>query len=456
MTRARDRFPILVAVAVLAAVGSCKVKKPKPEGLTGGAQAGTTRGPGATVDEQPAPPIDLVVWPALPRSAEEAEALVQKRTVRPSATTEGELTAETIVRAAEAAGWESLLAGEQDVVERLQAGMDRAEREGRDAYVLWGTTHDSGGQVAAFRRLVGPGGLRGLTLVVAEQFMADGGWGGVAADEQAGDDADLDAFVLRGDRDAFAALSARHRSSDHAAWKFGYEDEVLELPVTARATQVRFAGCNMPKATQALTAQPPLGDDRLLLRLRELHCLLALSRWASPRRVAMLWGRDHIRADGFMRFLPAEAEVLAIDVFGFRHGELTTEAELATRLVVLSPVLIPLDGAGHAFALLLPDGVMGGDVDRAGDDVAATDGGGSGLRVACSVAGRMTIAGREFHVGPEDVDLPLDPDRYAFAVEAGGLRFLGALELREGTRIGLRFDPVERYVNWVEEPYGSK
>lgn len=442
----------MLAVAALAA-GSCKVRKPK-HGETPGteAPAGSAQVPAtAPTGTEPAPPMELAVWPALPRSATEAEALVRKRTLRPVEPAGHETTAGEILRAAEAAGWGSLLAGERDVVERIQFVLDRAERGGRDAYVLWGTRHDSAGQVAAFRRLVGPGGLRGLTLVVAEQYMADGFWGGVDAGEQAGDDGELDAFVLRGDRDAFARLAARHRAGDHAAWKFGYEGDVLELAVTARGTHVRLAGCNMPLGAQRRTGLAPLGDGRMLLRLRELHCLLALSRFPPPRRAAMIWGSDHVRPDGFARFLPADAEVVAVDVFGFRDGELTTESELAQRLVVLSPVLVPLPDGEDRFALLLPDGVLGGDVDRAGDGGVAPAAGGAAIRVACSVQGRMTIAGRAVAVGPEDVNLPLDPDDYTFALEAGGLAFLGALELREGTRLALRFDPGERYVSWVEE-----
>ena len=401
----RSPTALLALAAVIAAiVGSCKVRKAPTEQTQASATTAVAAGNPTTGPASPAAP-----WPALSRSAEAAEALVRERTPRPVGTDgEEELTAERILRAGEAAGWTSLVAGERAVVERLQSVLDGAERGGRDAYVLWGTHHDSVGQVAAFRRLVGPGGLRGLTLVAAEQFFASGAWSGVPADAQAGDDTDVDAYVLRGDREAFAALARRHRRSDHAAWTFGYEADVMELPVTARAAHVRFAGCNMPLGAQQLTGLAPLGDGRLLLRLRELHCLLALSRFDSPHRVAMLWGRDHIRADGFPRFVPAGSEVVAVDVFGFRGDELTTEAELAKDLVVLDPLLIPLDDVGRSFALLLPDDVLGADVDRTKGDAEAD---GAGVRVACSRPGRITVAGRRPEVRP-DADLTVEPDAH--------------------------------------------
>lgn len=416
----------------------------------GGGTRATADDTTLAVDASAASPADP--WPDLPRSAAEAEALVAARTARPTTgTTDADLSADALLAIlSDPSRRESLVAGHAPVVRRIQAFLDGAAEEGRDAYVLWGTHHDARLQVEAFRRLVGPGGLRGLTLIVLEQFSASGEWRGVAADVRRGDDDAVAAWMDRGDPPSWAALADRHHARDQAAWKHGYEADVLELLPIARAGGVAFAGCDMPAAVQELTSLPPLDPARLRVRLRELHCALSLARFPSPRRVAMLWGSDHVRADGFPRFLPPTAAVLSVHLFGGRPGEFTAERELRPRLVVLDPLLVPLDDEGREVALLLPDDVLGGEVDRSRDDLPEATRAGPPLTLSASAPARATIGDRVVAVGPEDVGVDLPPGDHLLVVETGELRFVGAVGVRPGVRTRMRFDAAERYVHEID------
>lgn len=387
-------------------------------------------------------------WPVLPASAAEARALVAERSVRstdglPDATFEAPALLERIAQAARGG---AVAAGAPGVLAWIQLFAQRAADDGRDVWILWGTSHDAAGQVTAFRRLVGPGGLRDLTLVAAEQFFADGGWAGADPQLRRGDDADLIAWVRHGDSAARRRLVERHRTGDYAAWKFDYEAEVLELLETARAAGLTLRGCNMPLPLQERTGLPPLDHERLRLRLRELHCFLALAPFPAPRRVALLWGRDHVRADGFPRFLPPSAAVLALHVFGHRPGAETLEAELARRIVVLDPLLVPLDDDHHEAAVLLPDAVLGGDVDRSADRPERCTGTAGRLLAAADAPGRLTVHGTTIELDGADRELHLPAGEHPFAAESGGLLFLGRLTVDGGCVTELWLAPAERYV----------
>jgi hypothetical protein len=116
-------------------------------------------------------------WPALPVGAEAAAALVQARTLRPPpAARPSPIDAPLLLARLERPGPAGLVAGEEAVRRRLQAFLDEAAEAGRDAWLLWGVRHDSGGQLDAFRRLLGPDGLRGLDVAAAENFFATGRW----------------------------------------------------------------------------------------------------------------------------------------------------------------------------------------------------------------------------------------------------------------------------------------
>ena len=279
-------------------------------------------------------------WPSLPRDEQAASVLIARRKLRAEAEVpDAELQSEALMKRAPGPGWGSAVVGVEATQAWIQGFLDRATARGRDAYVLFGTFHDAAGQVDAFRRLVGPGGLRGLTSVTAEQFRATGAWSDVDERAQRGDDDEIAAYVERGDRDAFATLGRRHRESDYAAWKLAYEPSVLELLVTGRAIfdgglGARFRGCDMPTDTQRLALTRV--SEQTLRRLREIHCLAALDEATrdrpEKRRVAMLWGQAHVQT--LRQLLPGSAEVLSLYVFGFRSGEETTEASLAKHLAI--------------------------------------------------------------------------------------------------------------------------
>ena len=358
---------------------------------------------------------------------------MRRETARPVAG-DPEVSAATILAAiAQRPG--AVVAGDAAVARWIQGFLDRARG---DAYVLFGTWHDAPGQIDAFRRLVGPGGLRGLNVVAVELFRADGAWAGVPVELSRGDGAAIDAYVSQGDPEAFTGLARSHRDADYAAWKLGYEPTVLDLLVNARATGVRFLGCDMPPALQARSGAPP-GDLRL--RLREIHCLRSLppTPGGKPRRAAMLWGDAHVRPSGLRRFLPPAAAVLSLHVFGHHLSPGPFETALARELSVVEPTLVPL-GPEEA-ALLLPDEVLGGHVDR----VLATADPGEvlepGLVVACArtSAGVLVLGGRTELVGPAPVAIPMSEGEHTYVFTGGGRRVVGALRMAAWHRVTLDF-----------------
>jgi hypothetical protein len=383
-------------------------------------------------------PADGAGFPELPRTPEQAADLVAKETKRPPPAAESEIDAAAIVAAVDR-GLGALPAGHDAVVRWMQAALDRAPG---DAYVLFGTWHDAPGHIDAFRRLVGPNGLRSLNVVAVEQLRADGAWRGAPAEAQRGDGELLDAWLARGDRAAFAALAERHREGDYAAWKLGYEPAVLDLLVNARATSVRLLGCDMPAKLQAL-AGAPAGEARN--RLREIHCLRSLPS-ARPRRVALEWGDAHVRRSGLVRFVPQDATVLLIHAVGQRPGGGPLESALAKQIVVNDPVLVPL-GSDEA-ALLLPDAILGGQIDRV---LAPEDGAiATGVSAHAEIAGTLAIGGRTLTIGREPVSVPLAPGDHTYVFTAGGRRITGALRLAAGHSIELGFDPEARLTSYVE------
>lgn len=252
----------------------------------------------------------------------------------------------------------------------------------------------------------------------------------------------LEAWILNGQHAAFAMLAAHHRDRDYAAWKLGYEPAVLDLLVNARATTTRFVGCDMPAKLQDLSGAPP-GEARN--RLREIHCLRGLPNFF-PRRAALLWGDAHVRRSGIVRFLPADAMVIAIHAFGHRQGGGAVEAALREQLVVNDPVLVPL-GPEEA-ALLLPDAILGGQVDRmltAAEGAIATS-----VTARADAPGTFVIGGRSLPVGNEPITVPLAAGDHTYAFTGGGRRIIGAVTLAAGHRVELGFDPAARLTSYVE------
>jgi hypothetical protein len=366
---------------------------------------------------------------------------------------DADLTAESLLARASAHGWGTLVTGEEETLAWIQAFVDRATAAGRDAYVLWGGYHDAPGQVDAFGHLIGPGGLRGLTLVAAEQFRASGAWGGVSTEEQRGDDAELASYVERGDLTAFDRLARGHADADYAAWKFAYARTVMDLLVDARATAssrmpgealLRFTGCDMPEPLKRVIATLP-DDDRL--RLRELHCVASLP--VSPPRVraALLWGQGHVRPSGLRRFFPPAATVLSIYVFGLRSAPGSAEAELHDKLALADPVLIPLDDTSEELALLYPDEALGASVDRVRDRSGAWDARGPGLYVRAPEGGRFLIGERNLALGAnEEARIEVGAQERSFSLETPTVRFAGRVHVPRGGQLTLAFDAAARTI----------
>jgi hypothetical protein len=424
--RSRSRLgPLVLSVAVLA--------------------CGSPRDPAPGAPPPPAAPA----WPELPRTPEAAEALIRTRTARPL--TGADVTgasSEALLRALDESPG-ALVAGEPSVLAWMDGFLDRASAAGRDSVLLYGTFHDSGGQIDAFRRLIGPLGLRGLTHVAVEQLRADGAWQGVSADAQRGDDAAIGAWLAGGDRGALAALAQRHGASDYAAWKFGYEPAVLDLLVTARAAGIHLAGCDLPSSAQELLAGLP---ELARLRLRELHCLLSWPVAKGPRRTALLWGQAHVRREGLRRFLPPETAALSVYAIGYRSGEWTTEATLGAQLALTDPLLIPLDREGTEIAILYPDpgGPLAATMDRVRAEAST---GKPGLRVhVLGATGTLHLGDRALPIGPDPQRIEIPAGDHAYVLAVGNLRFAGAIHLPPGGGLDLSFDPAHRAVALTERP----
>jgi hypothetical protein len=410
---------------------------------------GTPRGNAAGAASSSATTVTVAsAWPELPRTAAAAEALIQARTLRDAAEIAPHAASAEGVLEGLAERPEALLAGEPAIVARVQAVLDRAGAEGRDSVVLFGTFHDSGGQIDAFRRLIGPLGLRGLTRVAVEQLPADGAWKGVTPELQRGEDAALTAYLASGDSGALEALARRHATTDYAAWKFGYEASVLDLFITARAAGIHLTGCDIPASTQALLADVP---ERARLRLRELHCLFSLAPAAAgPQRTALLWGQAHVEHDALQRFLPPSTAVLAIHALGGRSGEWTTEGTLAPRLALTDALLLPLEGDETAVTVLYPEGALAASVDRARAEPASGE---PGLHVRTEGGtGTLHLGERSFPVGPDFTRIEAPARESAYVLAVGNMKFAGAIHLPPGGGVDLTFNAAQRSLLLIERP----
>jgi hypothetical protein len=357
-------------------------------------------------------------WPRFPRTVADRDALVEKLTVRttPPPT---DVSPQRVFDEAERLGWATLPSGDRRIAEWIAA------REPK--WVLYGTFHDSAGQVDAFRHLVGPGGVKGFTHVALEQLQADGRWQVPPADQR-GDSAVLSAWLDAGTFETFEALAASHTGHDYTAWKYGYERGLLDVVVAARAQGVTPLPCDAPAALH-------LTDDRL----RELHCLFSVRDAIGPSaRVAMLWGQAHIGSQGFRRFLPDKERVLSLYAIGARWSKDSPDGELSQRLVLNDAVLVPL-GDDEA-ALLLPDGRP----DRVRTDAYTRP----RLKVSAMGPGRLKLGPLVADVSTAAQWLELGAGEYTYVFEAtDGLRIVGALDLKGESE--LTFDPGARETRLV-------
>lgn len=402
------------SLALLLLVAACRDRPPPPTG-----------GPPSSASSAAPAPAPVAAWPELPVTAEGVQALVRERTQRapraePAIGAEALLT--SLRRAAEQG---ELSAGFDAIAARLAGRASAAATRGNASFVLFGTFHDAPAQIAAFRKLTGPLGY-GPTDAALEQLHAPGRWRGVEPSDQAGDVGVIEADSGRA---ALDALIGSQRDHDHTAWKYDYLEEFPALAATLRASGVELHGCDLPSALQA---RARAAGDAALLDLRELHCALSLEASlrgrARPASVAVLWGASHVAADRAPRFLPANADVVAIHAFGGRPAGDGVEAELADELRIGEALLFPLEGQDR-LALILPEGALAARVDRARTQLDSNDAKRLGKLVVTSEGPiELRVAGKPIAAGAH----ALPPGNHGFvAFRASGPAVAGAIPMPE-------------------------
>lgn len=457
----KRRVSARVSTSVLAlacAITACRDRAPAPESLP--PPPATLEAPVADASVA-APAPAPAAWPDLPTTHETVAALIARSTITaPFDASADDVTVGAAIDAAAHRGWSRQVAGDDPIRRAIERWLSTAEQQGRAAYLLFGTMHDSGAHVDAFRRIVGPGGARGFSHVVVEQLRADGAWGGVAPQEQRGDGAVLADWLARGDASSFDALARFHAEHDYAAWKFGYADRVMDLLVGGRALGKPIVACDMPPSLQAKVTGARPSEE--LDRVRELHCLFAL-RDAVARtppsgkpHVAMLWGDAHTRPSALLRFLPADAAVMTIHVFGRRPGRASPDRAIGERVVVVDPLLVSLDDSGRARALLLPDDSVDVDRVRRHEPMEAAD---SFVRVRADVPARIWIDDREPQaIGTTVAAIKITPGAHTWSVEAGEgknrVTLVGAVDVPAAGAAELSFDQtLDAKKRWTRIEY---
>jgi len=344
-----------------------------------------------------------------------------------------------------------VVAGWEQIVSLLQRELDAATARGRSSYLLWGTYHDSAAQVEAFRRLVGPMGLSGLNAIAVEPFYADGRWADVPIELQHADSQAMARYLRSGAREAWQSLLSSQERENRTAWKYRYLPTVMDLLLDARATGQRLLPCDLAPALQPAFGRESEQGELLLLRVRELHCLLALEdalrTSAPPHRLALLWGQAHVAAEGFARFLPEQAQVIALYVFGHRPGSHGVEIELGERLRTTDPLLIPLDEQQRELALLLPGPRLAATLDRALDrrDQPLSPEQRGGLEVTSSRPGALHIDGKTHAVETELV-LRLEPGAHAYLFTSDDTTLAGVVDMPPQGAVALDLQPEQRAV----------
>ncbi|MFO0571819.1 MAG: hypothetical protein U0263_39715 [Polyangiaceae bacterium] len=351
----------------------------------------------------------------------------------------------------EAARKNELHAGWEDIARFVAARADHAVSGGRPSFLLVGNFHDAPAQIVAFRRLSGVVGSK-LGDATIEQLHADGHWAGVEPSAQLGDSLNVARFAEQGDRNSLEALVAGQREHNHTAWKYDYLEEMPALFATLRTSGVVLHACDMPGALQSRVRH--LGDGSAM-SLRELHCVRsledALAGRKTPARVAMLWGAEHIGAGGVQRFLPANADVVAISLFGGRPAEargIETGIELRHRLE--SPLLFPFQG-NDRFALVLAEGAARANVDRTRDaDLADSAERLGKLLLTSTTEVELWVGGRSVRVGEKVVSVVLPPGQHAFvAIPKQPPRLCGAIAMPEHGYVELGLDPSHAEIRLV-------
>jgi hypothetical protein len=381
-----------------------------------------------------------VSWGSFPSTTEEALALHQRLTLR-VVTDQTVPTAEQLLASLERTAVTDIVSGRRAIFQYLEHRLDRDPSH--PAIVLFGTYHDSGEQIAAFNQWISPSGLSGLTHVVAEQFEATGRWESSPEKAPSNESTLIAEYLSSGTQTAFDALALSHSSHDYAAWKYDYLDEVMAVAITARARSVSLLGCDLPR-----TWHPENLSHQLLDPLRESHCALSLQtalrhHRGSPARVAMLWGQAHVRSSGFPRYFPPDVTVLSVYVFGHRRSPASAEYALRETVILNDPLLWPMEGRENSFFYLLPDRWTQGSTERVRTE--KDQGDSSGLYVSSETAGQFEIATRTLSLQPEaQIATSLDSGNWTYRLHIHGQRVLGSVQMTQGTRVSIDFDPAHR------------
>jgi hypothetical protein len=391
--------------------------------------------------DSPQPSPSSPAWPQFPAGDLEVEQLIARATSRPVPENPAAqaVTLEAVLAKADKEGFTRFPAGEGRIVAWLQAWIDRAGAA--QAFLLVGGFHDSGVQAEVFRHWFGPSALRGLSHVVLEQLPGDGRWQGLPLTEQRGETALCERFARTGDAQGLTDLQAALTKHAYTAWKYGYLSSLRDLFLDGRAMGVPVLGCDLPGLLQRR-----LGGE--LLRLRELHCVQVLRQAAGrqPLRATLFWGIDHVRPAGLRRFLPTDAQILSVYLFGARN---TPDPQLAKAVTLNDPVLVPL-GPSEA-AVLLPDRTTEGSIDRVRTHEPVRALSPTRLRVSSTVPARFSIQDRSFPIDETEVKVDLPAADYTYSLRLhDGRQTIGSLHVPVAGETCLEFSDGGRAARIVE------
>lgn len=382
-------------------------------------------------------------WPALPRDPTATRRLVQRLTRRkldvdsPRPPDSSAALFDLLWRRQRQG---RLVAGWPAVIRTLQAELQRS----RSSVLLVGTYHDAGGQVAAFGRLIGPSGLRGLGAAAVELLPADGHWREVPSKQQRGLSRQVALYLKRGQRAALDEVQVALPRVNYTAWKYRYRHRVLDLLVSARAAGLELVPCDMPRQLQ----QSASGCGPLIDRVRELHCLLALRDvlGREPRRLALLWGQAHLRPDAMPRFFPSATRVVTVHLYGHRPGPAGLEHALAGRLRLTDPLLVPLGEAPDLprFMLLLDGPQLAARVLRARDPLERPLPAERRhrLQVAVEQATQLELGGQQLELeAGASREVALAPGNHTFLAQSGNRLLGGAISVPRQGAVTLTLRP---------------
>ena len=338
-------------------------------------------------------------WPSFPSSSAQAKALLAARQQAAFGASPLITADELIVRLRQPKA--DITLGFGAIARRLRSWQEATKG---DSYLLFGSYHDSGLQVDAFRRLAFGAQSLARTVVALEQVHADARYPNGAV---AGDDGLLRRYLAGG---SMAELATSQRRRNYTAWKYGYIESVLDLVQAARAEGARLSGCDMPSSLQQ---RAPLAQRN---GLRDLHCARTLrdrlAEVPSPRHVVAFYGAAHL--DTLPRVLPAKSRLGRVVMMG---GRVTAESLLTKTLRLAEPLLLNL--GGDRWILLLVDPRWRGKVDRVRVTTAELE---------ASGRGKLLLAGQVFELSETSAPINLDALPGHYRIDTKTKLHIGAID----------------------------